>query len=1077
MIVKIPEQRQFPESGGTPQRFDDLVKYLLEKFGLEATTELLRTRHFDESNHDFVMPGFTDILTYAAGDRLPAAISPEGRSESPRSTAEHFPEDHFTTEQSPANRSTDDPLTTAPSPDKCLAVEVHGVAHFSTAISEMNVVASENARVKDPAYHFILSWPEHEKPAHEDIFDAARHALKVLNLHEHQYMLAIHGNTDNIHCHVAVNRVHPKTFKSQHISYSKEALHLAARESEIKHGWSHDNGIFQVVEGPTGEKRIVREPGYRLQSRPGSYTANYFRDHSNAVADHVGDTSVTERSKTDRRPTASSWTDPDSLINWVRATITPKLKTALPILSTWQELHQFLSQWHVAITDSGGGGMRLTAIEADTGEVLDVPVSKALRLLKRAELESRWGVFQPPMSPLTESQQRSSSNGKAFDDTATFDRFDRFAPHPEIAGRRGGLPNVPGSHVATPAVDPALLLPRDAPDHMGYEQADLDPGVRRGNDVRRRITALRAAVSPVVASQTDTSKIDNSKPGPHPADPFAFVHSKPGRIPKRDPLVRALRKEERTAERIALRRSYQQYREAIAATNLAHNARKKALLAQQNEERRQQRETFYRAKRLLTKTQKPHPSNPTQRVDGANIPIPSAADHSLTASLLAHNHAIAKLTLATHHKGQLRELNLTRLPALAWRDWLLEEAQQGNRPALSALRGLVYQARRDAKFAADLSPNASSSVDRFTTDHSTADRLPADLSTTATSPTAPLTTATSTTDDPDTAAYLLFISKLREEELRERAIRSANADQARPYQCDALLVQAAHMTYRVTGNGNVQYFDVRDAHLFTDRGNRLTFDRKTVTDDELRLALLHAREKFGNKLTLTGEDPVFTERMARMADDLGIGILNPELRSIIDAHRAEKQSTKTSTPKTASTSTPTQQTATESSQPASLPTQPMPTPSSTPNEITPPLRTPEPIAPELSVTQPSPSETSASQPQSPKTRTTPPLESTTAPLPSVTSTERLRQTILAAHPRATFITVNLRNKTPYIGTIVAQDTDTFAQRVGRNTFAIHAATGAAGMPPISKTSVEITYRDGLPIIEVMQRKSRAREGR
>lgn len=1101
MIVKIPKQRQFPESGGTQQRFDDLAKYLLDNFGLEATTEFLRTRHFDESNHNVVMPGFTDILNYAAGDRLPVAISPKDLSGTAYSTAERSTEDRFTVDTSTADRPTNDPLTddhstTAPSPDKCVAVEVHGVAHFATAIAEMNAVAAKNARVKDPAYHFLLSWPEHEKPAHADIFDAARHALRALNFHEHQYMLAIHVNTDNIHCHIAVNRVHPVTFKSQHLPYAKRTLHRAARESEIKHSWFHDNGIYIVEIGEDGEKRIVKNSLIDVH-------ANEAYDTDNSTTDALTtENTPAERSKPAtspnvRPPTASPWTDPDSLINWARTTIAPKLQTALPTFSTWQDLHQFLSQWHVSIADTGGGGMRLRAIEADTGEVLDIPVSKALRLLKRADLESRWGAFQPPTAPLTESPRRSSTNGKTFDDIGAFDRFDRFAPHPEIAGRRSSLSNLPGGHVATSAVDPALLLPRDAPDHMGHDQADLDPGVRRGSDARRRIEALRAVASKADDSGTEnhttdtsrnaTSKPGASKPAPHPADPFAFGHSKPAKPPKRDPLARALRKEERTAERIALRRSYQQYREAIAKTNLAHDARKSALLTQQREERRQQRDTFYNAKGLLNSTHRTQPSNPTQRGDAALLPIPSTADHSLTASLLAHNHAIAKLTLASYHKDQLRELSLIRLPALAWRDWLHEEAQLGNSPALSALRGLVYQARRDAKSTADRSPDDPSTTDHSTTDRSLADRSPAGVSNIAHSPIAPFktdpsTTATSTTDDSDTAAYLLFISKLREDELRERAIRSANADQARPYQCDALLVQAAHMSYRVTGNGNVQYFDVREAHLFTDRGNRLTFDRKLVTDDELRLALLHAREKFGNKLTLTGEDPVFTARMARMADDLGIGILNPELRSTIDAHRADKQRAQMPTPQITSAPTSTQQTAPASAPSALTPTKATPTPKPTPKEITPPSHTPE-----MSASQPTPTETpapqpSTTQPRTPETQTpqrtsTPALESPTAPLTTATSIERLRQTILATHPRATFLTVNQRNKTPYIGTIVAQDTDTFAQRVGRNTFAIHSASGPAGMPPLSKTSVQVTYQNGHPICTVAPRKSRAKEGR
>ena len=77
-------------------------------------------------------------------------------------------------------------------------------------------------------------------------------------------------------------------------------------------------------------------------------------------------------------------------------------------------------------------------------------------------------------------------------------------------------------------------------------------------------------------------------------------------------------------------------------------------------------------------------------------------------------------------------------------------------------------------------------------------------------------------------------------------------------------------------------------HLFTDMGNRVTFDRELVTDDDIRLLLAHGQQKFGNELTLTGDDPRFRERMARLADDMGLTVLNPELQDAIQNHRTNK---------------------------------------------------------------------------------------------------------------------------------------------------------------------------------------------
>ena len=68
--------------------------------------------------------------------------------------------------------------------------------------------------------------------------------------------------------------------------------------------------------------------------------------------------------------------------------------------------------------------------------------------------------------------------------------------------------------------------------------------------------------------------------------------------------------------------------------------------------------------------------------------------------------------------------------------------------------------------------------------------------------------------------------------------------------------------------------------------NRIAFDKDQVTDDEVRLALDKAQQKFGNKLKLCGEDPAFTARIARLADDMGLTVLNPELEPVVLAHRA-----------------------------------------------------------------------------------------------------------------------------------------------------------------------------------------------
>lgn len=84
----------------------------------------------------------------------------------------------------------------------------------------------------------------------------------------------------------------------------------------------------------------------------------------------------------------------------------------------------------------------------------------------------------------------------------------------------------------------------------------------------------------------------------------------------------------------------------------------------------------------------------------------------------------------------------------------------------------------------------------------------------------------------------------------------------------------------------VPVMDAAGEILFNEHDKEIKFEKDRVSDDEIRLALAHAQQKFGNKLMLTGDDPVFIARMARLADDMGLTVLNPELQDVIFSHRA-----------------------------------------------------------------------------------------------------------------------------------------------------------------------------------------------
>ena len=81
-----------------------------------------------------------------------------------------------------------------------------------------------------------------------------------------------------------------------------------------------------------------------------------------------------------------------------------------------------------------------------------------------------------------------------------------------------------------------------------------------------------------------------------------------------------------------------------------------------------------------------------------------------------------------------------------------------------------------------------------------------------------------------------------------------------------------------------KHLGVNGQHQFTDRGDRITFDRELVTDDELLSALRHAAATFGGPVELTGDCAVFRERMERVAARHGIAIANPRFQTVAAAN-------------------------------------------------------------------------------------------------------------------------------------------------------------------------------------------------
>ena len=283
-----------------------------------------------------------------------------------------------------------------------------------TAWREMKAVSDMNGRVKDPVYHFTVSWPAHEKPTDAQVFEAGREGMKAPGMESHQYLAAVHRDTDNVHGHFMVNRVNPETYKAVYPDRDYFKLDKTMREMELRQGWSHDKGPYAVHER-NGQKVVdwaKDEPSHRQPDReklPG------------------------------KARQMEVMTGNESLTTYAQGQ--PK-KDALEALNKgggWHELHEALGRHGLEIRQKGQG----FAIHSKTDpEQTPIKASTMAQELGGGKLTKRIGPYQEPRPEIQQekakreySDQRPKRDPKRDPNTREEKRDERAAERRELRER------------------------------------------------------------------------------------------------------------------------------------------------------------------------------------------------------------------------------------------------------------------------------------------------------------------------------------------------------------------------------------------------------------------------------------------------------------------------------------------------------------------------------------------------------------------------------------------------------------------------------------------------------------------
>lgn len=209
------------------------------------------------------------------------------------------------------------------------------------AVQEVLATQAKNQRATgDKTYHMLISFAPGENPSPQVLREIEDRVALSIGFKEHQRISVVHHDTDNLHIHVAINKIHPQTFNMIEPYRAYKTFAEVASKLEIELG-------LQITNHQTRKNR------------------------SENLADDMELHSGIE-----------------SLINWMKRNCKEQIDAA----QNWSDLHKILAKHHMRIQIRANG-----FIFCDE-DGLTVKASSVSRNFSKQRLESKLGEFEPLLS-------------------------------------------------------------------------------------------------------------------------------------------------------------------------------------------------------------------------------------------------------------------------------------------------------------------------------------------------------------------------------------------------------------------------------------------------------------------------------------------------------------------------------------------------------------------------------------------------------------------------------------------------------------------------------------------------------
>ena len=225
----------------------------------------------------------------------------------------------------------------------------HSTEIEDAALEVMATQARNTRSTSDKTYHLLISFRAGEQPPAQVLAEIEQRICAGLGFAEHQRVSAVHHDTDNLHIHIAINKIHPVRLTLHEPFRDYRTLGELCTALETEYGLEQDN-------------HQARKSGAENRAAD--------MEHSAGV---------------------------ESLIGWVKRECLEQIQRA----QTWQSLHQVMHEHGLTLHLRGNG----LVISDQAGTT--IKASSASRDLSKAKLQERLGSFEasPEQQPNTQPKR------------------------------------------------------------------------------------------------------------------------------------------------------------------------------------------------------------------------------------------------------------------------------------------------------------------------------------------------------------------------------------------------------------------------------------------------------------------------------------------------------------------------------------------------------------------------------------------------------------------------------------------------------------------------------------------------